>query len=106
MLILTKPVNQERLNAAVVEVVGLNVMGPVCIPGEWDAHEVMRYIEVKLKQPHTLYFVTDDDSNNNEGNNNNSSSSSIMYQVTDKLVHFTKSQIYIYPNETEQQLHQ
>jgi cell shape-determining protein MreD len=29
MLLLTKPATQHRLNAAVVEVLGLNVMGPV-----------------------------------------------------------------------------
>ena len=86
MLSLTKPANQSRLNAAVTEVIGLNVMGPVCIPGEWNAREAMHYIEVKLKLPHTLYFVTD------EGRG-------ILYQVTDKLVHFTRSCVYIYPNE-------
>ena len=85
MLTLTKPANQDRLNAAVAEVADLNVMGPVCIPGEWDAHEAMLYTEVKLKQPHTLYFITEDDG-------------SIMYQITNKLIHFKRSCVYIYPN--------
>ena len=84
MLTLTKPVTQERLNAAVAEVIGLNVMGPVRIPGEWDANETINYVEERLKQTNSLHYITE---------------SGVMYQITDKIIHFTHTEIYIYPNE-------
>lgn len=83
MLTLTTPVTQERLNAAVVEVIGLNVMGPVCIPGEWDVQETINHVKVKLKHPCSMHYITDQ---------------GVMYQIKDKIIHFTRSDIYIFPS--------
>ena len=55
MLSLAKPVSQDHLNFAVVEVIGLNIMGVVHIPGQWDIHNTLEYIETKIKQSCTLY---------------------------------------------------
>jgi hypothetical protein len=53
MLILSMPMNQDRLNAAVLEVIRLRVMGPVQIPGRWDMYDTMQYIESKLEHSPT-----------------------------------------------------
>ncbi len=50
MLLLTKPATQERLDAAVYEIIGLRVMGPIGIPGEWNAHSTAQYLQRRLKK--------------------------------------------------------
>jgi hypothetical protein len=84
MLSLTKPATQSRLNAAVVEVIGLNVMGPVYIPGEWDVHDTILYAESKLKkfEPLTLY---------------QDPCTGTFFFAKNKKVHFTPSGISIHP---------
>ena len=53
MLILTRPLNHDRFNAALFEVLSLNITGTVCIlGGEWDCYYTLGYLEKRLK--HTL----------------------------------------------------
>jgi hypothetical protein len=85
MLILTKPATQSRLDAAIVEVIGLNIMGPVYIPGSWDAHSTIQYAEIKLKQPLTMYH---------------NPKAGVYFNANDKQVHFTLSGVLINPAET------
>ena len=47
MLMLRKPVTQDRLNAAVMETINLRITGSVGIPGIWDMKDTMHYIESK-----------------------------------------------------------
>ena len=55
MLILSTPVTQERLNAAVKEVVGLTILGPVLISSAsetsyyWDPCALIDYLENALR---------------------------------------------------------
>jgi hypothetical protein len=49
MLILTRPVNQARLNACVFDLIGMNIDGEVCIPGAWDCYDALGYLEKRLK---------------------------------------------------------
>jgi hypothetical protein len=50
MLVLTRPVNHDRLNAAIFEVVHLNVSGVVCIPGaQWDCYITLGYLERRMR---------------------------------------------------------
>jgi hypothetical protein len=52
MLTLSPPSDHDRLNAAVFEIVGLNVHGTVCIPGnQWDCYNTLGYLEQRLRQP-------------------------------------------------------
>lgn len=81
MLILPRPANQDRLNAAVVEVIGLNVMGPVGIPGDWDAHETIRYAESRAKASIVPY----------------ASEQGVGFFSSDKWVHFTPLRVTIQP---------
>ena len=81
---LTKPATQDRLNAAVVEVLGLNVMGPVGIPGTWDVGKTVLYIQSKLKEPLALY------STHTEGITQS-------YHTEKKRIYFTESGVFIYP---------
>ena len=80
MLLLTKPATQDRLNAAVVEIIGLNVTGSVCIPVGaqmmmmWDAGSTLRYAERRLKQSITLI--------------QDSERGGVYFQVDNKLVCF------------------
>jgi hypothetical protein len=80
MLILSKPVNQDRLNAAVVEIICLRVMGPVLIPGIWDMHDTLQYIESKFKHPPK---ATEDKT---------------LFFIHDKTIHFTHSSVVIFPS--------
>ncbi len=83
MLFLTKPATQDRLNAAVVEVIGLNVMGPVSIPGTlWSASNALEYTETKLKQPLTLFQDLEH---------------GIYFQVNNKRVCFNATGVVIFP---------
>jgi hypothetical protein len=81
MLSLTKPATQSRLNSAVVEVIGLNVMGSVYIPGSWDVQKTIQYAETKLKQQLTLYHDP---------------YSGTYFCANNKKVHFTPSGISIH----------
>lgn len=84
MLLLTKPATQDRLNAAVVEVLGLNVMGPIGIQGaSWDIHNTVRYIEARLKQPLTVVL--------------DSESQFHFFHANKKRVCFTSSGVLIFP---------
>ena len=80
MLLLTKPATQDRLNAAVVEIIGLNVTGSVCIPVGaqmmmmWDAGSTLRYAERRLKQ--SISLIQD------------SERGGVYFQVDNKLVCF------------------
>jgi hypothetical protein len=52
MLTLSCPVNQDRLNATVFEVLHLNVGGSVCILGDqWDCYSTLGYLEKRMKLP-------------------------------------------------------
>ena len=82
MLLLTKPTTQERLNAAVFEIIGLNVMGPVGIPGEWDARSAAQYIERRLKRPITQHPCKEH---------------GMLLQTGNKHIYFTQSGILIQP---------
>ena len=85
MLLLTKPTTQERLNAAVFEIIGLNVMGSIRIPGEWDASSVAQYIERRLKRPVTQYLCREH---------------GIRLHAENKCIYFTQSGILIQPIHT------
>lgn len=85
MLMLSKPSTQDRLNAAVVEVIGLNVMGPVSIPGSWNAEKAILYIEKRLKEPIT-HQVYDE-----EGT---------QFYAQDKVIHFSSIGVQIEPLQT------
>ena len=50
MLMLSTPFSQSRLNAAVLEIIGLRISGPVGIPGVWDAEETRQYVERKTRR--------------------------------------------------------
>jgi hypothetical protein len=45
MVFLSKPASQERLGAAIHELIRLRFDGPVYIDGEWDAFDALRYLE-------------------------------------------------------------
>ena len=81
MLMLARPVTQDHLNASVLEVINLNVMGPVGIPGEWDADDTIRYIEAKTKT--TLQSVPIENG--------------IHFFINDKRVKFTQFRVTIQP---------
>jgi hypothetical protein len=50
MLVLSCPVNQDYLNAAVFDVIHLNVDGVVCIIGSgWDCYDTLGYLEKRMK---------------------------------------------------------
>jgi hypothetical protein len=50
MLVLSCPANHDRLNAAVFEVIHLNVSGAVCILGSgWDCYITLGYLEKRMK---------------------------------------------------------
>ena len=53
MLILSPPVTQERLNATVKEVIGLNILGSVLISSasdtSWDPGALIDYLEHALR---------------------------------------------------------
>ena len=85
MLILTKPATQSRLDSAIVEVVGLNIMGPVYIPGSWDAYSTKQYAEIKLKQLLAMYHHPE---------------AGVYFFANGKQVHFTLSGVLIHPPET------
>lgn len=52
MLTLSSPSDHDRLNAAIFEIVGLNVHGTVFIPGnQWDCYNTLGYLEKRLRQP-------------------------------------------------------
>jgi hypothetical protein len=52
MLTLSSPSDHGRLNAAIFEIVNLNVHGTVCIPGnKWDCYDTLGYLEQRFKQP-------------------------------------------------------
>jgi hypothetical protein len=52
MLILSRPSDQGRLNAVIFELIGLNIHGTVCVPGNyWDCYDTLGYLEKRLKQP-------------------------------------------------------
>lgn len=60
MLVLSRPFNQDRLNAAIFEIVGLNIHGTVCIPGEeWDCYQTLGYLERRLKRPFIATMCAD-----------------------------------------------
>lgn len=82
MLLLTKPATQERLNAAVFETIGLNVMGHIGIPGEWNANSTAQYIQRRLKKqaPITQHLCTEH---------------GVRLLVGDKYIYFTKSGVLI-----------
>ena len=82
MLLLTKPTTQERLNAAIFEIIGLNVMGPVGIPGEWNAKSAAEYIECRLKRPVTQHECKEH---------------GIRLQTGNKHIYFMQSGILIQP---------
>ena len=50
MLVLSRPWDQDRFNAALHEVLTLNITGTVCIQGsEWDCYSTLGYLEKRLK---------------------------------------------------------
>jgi hypothetical protein len=85
MLLLTKPTTQDRLNAAVFEIIGLNVMGSIGIPGDWDANSTAQYIERRLKRPITQHFCREHGVRLHTGN---------------KCIYFTQSGVLIQPMHT------
>ena len=50
MLVLTKPINQSRLNSCVYDQLNLKLAGDVAIPGTWDCYDTLGYLEKRLKQ--------------------------------------------------------
>jgi hypothetical protein len=48
MVLLSKPANQERLGAAIHELIRLRFDGPVYIEGEWDAFYILQYLEERM----------------------------------------------------------
>jgi hypothetical protein len=50
-LVLTKPMTQDRLNAAVFECARLRMTGSIRIPGYWDALDTMDYFETRARAP-------------------------------------------------------
>ena len=85
MLLLSKPATQDRLNAAVIEVIGLNVMGSVNIPGMWDAEKTILYIEKRLKKPIEYQIY------NEEGT---------WFFIHNKVIHFAPNRVLIRPLQT------
>jgi hypothetical protein len=85
MLYLSKPATQARLNAAVAEVIGLNVLGPVGIP--WgccaarDADGVVQYTETRMKQRMKPVFQGD----------------ALHFHINNKQVCFTEWGVVIQP---------
>jgi hypothetical protein len=52
MLFLSRPSDQDRLNATIYELIHLKVGGSVCVPGcNWDCYDTLNYLEKRLKQP-------------------------------------------------------
>jgi hypothetical protein len=88
MIFLSKPPTQNRLNAAVVEIVGLNVMGPVCIPGTWDLNCTLEYTERKLKQQLISFIDLEQGT---------------YFVANNRRIYFTPSGVWIYPPETLRQ---
>ena len=82
MLLLTKPANQDRFNAAVVEVISLNVLGSVGIPGLWDTDNTLQYIERKTKDPVTQF---------------NCPQHGTRFHTRNKCIYFTDAGILIQP---------
>ena len=78
MLMLSTPLTQNRLNAAVFEVVRLRLTGPIGIPGVWDAEETRRYMETRIRRT----VVAGDD---------------MWFCVNGKHVHFTAFRVVITP---------
>jgi hypothetical protein len=85
MLLLTKPATQERLDAAVYEIIGLRVMGPIGIPGEWNAHSTAQYLQRRLKKQITQNVCKEHGMQLLAGN---------------KRIYFTKSGVLIQPCTT------
>ena len=85
MLYLSKPATQARLNAAVAEVIGLNVLGPVGIPwscAAWDADSVVQYTETRMKQRMKPVFQGD----------------ALHFHINNKQVCFTEWGVVIQPS--------
>ena len=85
MLLLSKPATQDRLNAAVAEIIGLNVLGPVSIPGTWDAEKAIQYIEKRHKKP------IEYQKHNEDGT---------WFFIHNKVIHFAPNRVLIRPLQT------
>jgi hypothetical protein len=86
MLLLTKPATQERLDAAVYEIIGLRVMGPIGIPGEWNAHSTAQYLQRRLKMKQITQHVCKEHG--------------FQLLAGNKCIYFTKSGVLIQPCTT------
>ena len=51
MLEFTEPVNHDRFNAWMYDMLNIKICGSVCIPGDWDCYETLGYLERRFKKP-------------------------------------------------------
>jgi len=79
MLVLSEPVNQDRLNACVYELLRLNVCGTLCVPGRWDCSSTLDYLERRLKQ--TLIATLREDGS--------------VFVVRGRMVCFTEDEVFV-----------
>jgi hypothetical protein len=80
MLFLSRPSDQDRLNATVFELIHLKVGGSVCVPGcNWDCSNTLDYLEKRLKKPFIGTSVLDGS----------------VFNVLNKSVAFTEYGVFI-----------
>jgi hypothetical protein len=49
MLFFSKPVNKDRFNATLHELIRMRYVGDVHVEGWWDAHDALSYLEQRLR---------------------------------------------------------
>ncbi len=58
---LSRPINQDRLNAAVFELLRLRFTGAVWLPGEgWDCEETVRYLGTRSRRCSLISWLSAD----------------------------------------------
>ena len=84
MLTLTRPPDQDHFNAAVFELISLNVSGEVYLPGVWDSYNTLEYLEKRLRI--SLIATLHEDGS--------------VFSVRGKLVQFTDESVIISTSRT------
>ena len=80
MVLLSKPVDQSRLNATIHELIGLRFNGSVYVQGRWDPNDTLDYLEARRGLKHSIPTMCADGS---------------LFKLEDKYVAFTKECVIV-----------
>ena len=85
MIFLSRPCDQDRLNATVYSVVSMNFYGAVCIPGSWDAYDTLGYLERRMRN--RLIGTLND--------------AGTLFRVRGKYVYFDSDRVFVSTSEAD-----